>query len=213
MDAPTPSSSSHPIFISRHDILYYITVATLFAAILGGTLWYSDRNKQLGPAFDPARQFVPEGAASLEVNQTLAAFGFSKPLPFFDERNVVQSLALGVDVSIPTTGSASVSTQQNSAEGGVAGSQSRSNSLPVSAPQGTSLPFISYRIPEKSMASIRETLIKYFESMGWKMENIPSDRALVFVSSAHRVISVTLLDAPRVDATAEPAVIVALSAQ
>lgn len=56
MDAPTPSSSSHPIFISRHDILYYITVAALFAAILGGTLWYADRNKQLGPSFDPARQ-------------------------------------------------------------------------------------------------------------------------------------------------------------
>lgn len=77
------------------NVSYFIAILLLIAAILGATLWYANKkNAQVGPAFDLTRQFIPKGTASLDVPQALTAFNFSKPLPFFDEHNVVQSLTM-----------------------------------------------------------------------------------------------------------------------
>ncbi len=101
MDAPISSSpslqDSPPPH--RYRIYPYLVVFAFLVLILGGVLWYRSKKemKQAAPVFNPATQFVPEGATPLEVSETLAKFGFSKPLPFFEERNVVQSL--GIDVT------------------------------------------------------------------------------------------------------------------
>ena len=70
--------------------------------MIGGILWYANRDKQVGPVFDPVKQFVPKNARAQEVGATLAQFGFPKPLPFFDKDNVVQSITNTVDISTST---------------------------------------------------------------------------------------------------------------
>lgn len=94
MDTTTPSLSSNPASIFKRIIFYFIVALVLLMAILGGILWYANQNKQVSLIFDPTRQVIPKGATSQKIDQSLAVFGFSSPLPFFDERNVVQSLSI-----------------------------------------------------------------------------------------------------------------------
>lgn len=91
---PQPSAFYKKIFL----ILF---VTLLFISILGVLSWYTNKNKTLPQAaFDPAKQFIPQGAASLPVTNVLNAFNLPQPLPFFDERNVVQSLKLGISSTL-----------------------------------------------------------------------------------------------------------------
>lgn len=73
----------------------------LIALIMMG-IWYIGRVEtpsipQLSSSpkpFSQKDQVVPPNAESRSVDQSLAAFGFSKPLPFFEKDNIVQSLKL-----------------------------------------------------------------------------------------------------------------------
>ena len=69
-----------------------VVIASLAIFLVWTYMRKSAPSPAVKPAFSSDTQFIPKGAVSLEVDQSLAAFGFSKPLPFFDERNVVQSL-------------------------------------------------------------------------------------------------------------------------
>ena len=82
-------------------ILFILLITLLFISLLGAVLWYTGKDKNESPqqAFDSTKQVIPPGAASFEIDQALIAFGFSTPLPFFDRRNVVQSLALQTSAS------------------------------------------------------------------------------------------------------------------
>lgn len=144
MDAIPPLLSPHPTPTVRHNIFYYIAAFILLAAVLGATLWYEKQNKQqTGPVFDPKTQFIPKGAVSLEVDQSLAAFGFPKPLPFFDKRNVVQSL-----------------------------SQPQATDTIFIHAQGSSQPpviiSLNYQIPGRDVLSVRDAFLSYFMDMGWR---------------------------------------------
>lgn len=200
MDTIFPSLSPNPKPVVGRDIFYYIATFALLAAILGGTLWYADRNKQqVGPVFDSARQFVPEGTASLDVSKALAAFNFPKPLPFFEEKNVVQSVMLGARVSSSTISFA----PQPQPVGTVVAS---------STPPRIPSPFLSYRIFGQTKETIRNAFIEYFKKTGWEMEKAIDDRSLVFLSDRRRqIISILFLDALLISDAEQSAIIVTLS--
>lgn len=184
MDAITPSLSD-PTPTSRRTISYYVGVFVFLVALLGGILWYVNKtNKQAGPAFDPVRQFVPKGTAPLNVGESLAVFNFPKPLPFFDERNVVQSIGFPLDISPSTT--------TQSEEKAVAGGQ---NTIIHAQPQNAFTPFLSYRILGQSREAISTAFIEYFKGMGWKAMDIHENQALTFFSDAHQIVTITLLNA------------------
>ncbi|MEK7074453.1 MAG: hypothetical protein AAB968_01685, partial [Patescibacteria group bacterium] len=83
-----------------------VAIIVLIVAVLAGWwLWrqkYPSVQPPSEPVFSAGKQFIPEGAASRTVDQSLAAFGLPKPLPFFDEKNVVQSITNTVDISTST---------------------------------------------------------------------------------------------------------------
>jgi len=163
-------------------------------AILGGILWYTDQNKRGGPAFDPARQFIPQGAESLEVPQALASFNFSEPLPFFEERNVVQSLMLGRHE--PTVTQNNVGNVHNATS---------------TARQGNASSFLNYQIFGQSREAVRNAFIQYFKDAGWNRVNTSDNQSLIFSSRASQMISITLLDGPANAGTNQPTLTVGLS--
>ena len=134
-----------------------IVMVLIIIALIG---WYAvmrikeeEKNTlavQIAPLriFSTKNQIIPEGATSLEVDQSLAAFGFAKPLPFFDKNNVVQSL----DIRTPDIADASTS---------------RKSAINTSVSTGV---YLSYRIPGQSKTIIRDAYIDYFQSMG--LENV-----------------------------------------
>lgn len=206
MDTITPPSLSNPTPTSKRRVVFSIVAFVLLAAVLGATLWYAMKNKQqTGPAFNPTRQFVPQGTASLEVDQAIAAFNFPKPLPFFDERNVVQSLSMRVRVSASTTTS-SVSFLPKAPR--VADTPSR-----TPPPQDTPSTFLSYRIFGQDKETIRSAFVEYSKNMGWKIANTGEGKPLLFSSGTHQIVSVTLLDTPPVQGIDQPTIVVALIVQ
>ncbi|MEK7074451.1 MAG: hypothetical protein AAB968_01675 [Patescibacteria group bacterium] len=84
-------------------ILLILVVTLIVLSVLGALLWYKENNKKTSqplisprPAFSSEKQFVPEGSALLEIDKALEVFGLSKPLPFFDKKNVVQSISFQI---------------------------------------------------------------------------------------------------------------------
>ena len=76
-----------------------IFISILIAVVIFGGVYFVYVSKRIPPLeseklkpFSQQDQIVPDGTKSLEINQALARFGFSKPLPFFDPINVTQSL-------------------------------------------------------------------------------------------------------------------------
>ena len=150
MDSNMVSPPPGPRRARYARIALFVAAFVLLLSVFGGMLWYADQNKRAGPAFDPAKQFVPEGAESRDVDQTLAAFGFSKPLPFFEKENVVQSL------NLPNKATSSPATASSKAA------------------------FLSYRILGQDKAAVRETFREYFTSIGWKMVSSHADLIFIF---------------------------------
>ncbi len=71
MDDNIPSLSK-PVFVSRRDRFYYIAAFALLVAILGGTIWYTDRNKPVnGPDYLKTIGSVQEKAPADIVKQIL----------------------------------------------------------------------------------------------------------------------------------------------
>ncbi len=130
--------------------------------------------------FSEKDQVIPQGAVSLEVSKALALFNFPKPLPFFDERNIVQSLILGVNASpLPV---ASTSTEIKIKE---------------SVKPAPSTSFLSYRMYGQSATSVREALIAYFISLGWKqIDDQSNQQVLIFGSDNKRIISINIFEVP-----------------
>ena len=165
--------------------------------LIGAGFWYETKNKSsqlsLGPrhVFSPDKQFIPKGAAPLEVDKALAVFGFSKPLPFFDKNNVVQSLNL--EVNEPDPASAPLSHAQNT-ENIVVGNNKTNSTTPSSVPSGHSSLFLSYRVVGQNTTALRSVFIGYFKSMGWKMDDAHSASDLVFVSDKGQILSVALME-------------------
>ena len=80
-------------------ILLILLSTLLFIFLLGSVLWYRGKRTPIPQpttptVFDPATKIVPQGVVPLEIDQALTAFGLSKPLPFFEKKNVIQSLDL-----------------------------------------------------------------------------------------------------------------------
>lgn len=148
----TPISST-----PTRDVFYYLAASALFILILAGTWWYTRRNtKPLYPVFNSAKQFIPKGAESRDVDQSLAAFGFSKPLPFFEKENVVQSLSLDLNASSSAAGA---------------------------QPQQVPKIYLGYRIFGQSTAMVREMYRNYFQELGWKEgSGTKNNLLLVFMS-------------------------------
>ena len=196
IDNPLPSLSSPPS--PRHSrATRLVAVFVLLVFLLGGVVWYTIKNKAQPLAspprqvFSPKTQFVPKGTTPLEVDQALAAFGFPKPLPFFDKDNVVQSL----DVKKPYLAEASTSQQST-----------------TSAAFSTDI-YLSYRIEGQSMTTIHDTYVDYLQNIGlgknieWKQKEhfelfLPHDPPLLLRLSLleqpfagtkdHEVITVVL---------------------
>lgn len=190
MDAFTPSLSN-PAPTSRRDVVYAIAILVLLALVLGGTLWYAMKNKpEARPAFDPARQFVPAGAQPREIDQSLAAFGFPKPLPFFDKDNVVQSLTVSRQI-VPFTASTSAIRKASPASSTALSTKK----ILAPPPRPASSVFFSYRIYGHDKIEIRNAFIQYFTAIGWKMTNTGEDKPLLFSSNTRQIVSVDLLDA------------------
>ena len=184
-------------------ILLILVVTLIVLSVLGALLWYKENNKKTSqplisprPAFSSEKQFVPEGSTALEVDKALTAFGFSKPLPFFEERNVVQSLNL---------------------------SSATSSAVSTSSPQQISSTFLSYRVVGQSITAVRSALIEYFENLGWTMPNIHdvhtsgSNKIEIvdFLSPAHQnqSISVTLLEMPPISDDNKPIILLVFTAR
>lgn len=188
MDTITPSlSNSTPT--SKRYISYSIVAFVLLAAILGGTFWYANQDKQVGPPFDPARQFVPENTESLNVSKVLAAFGFNKPLPFFDERNVVQSLNLQSTAtsSAPQAGSSSFLSYRIFGQ----------------SKEATQSALVEYF---KNLGWTMQNIHKVHASGDNKIEIVD------FFSSEYQnqIISVTLFEMPRASGNDQPFILVAI---
>jgi len=170
------------------------------------TGWWTWRGAStLKGTFSSATQVVPDGAASLEVNQVLERFNFSQPLPFFDKNNVVQSLDFAVNP--PSLSAASSTSFLPKAK--IIHSASTSSQAPQPKPPT----FLSYRIWGQNKAAIETAFIEYFRNMGWKMANTLEGQPLVSSSQTHQIVSVTLLDAPTFESTPQPAITVALVVQ
>ena len=178
---PPPPSPRH----SR--VTYLVTAFALLALLLGGVVWYGIKNKtQPQPpvptpapqqVFDPKTQFVPKGAESRDVDQTLAAFGFTKPLPFFDKNNVVQSFH--------------AKTTQTTATSSTEKILSPINSIPLT--------YLGYAVYGQSTTTLKNAFAADFTSMGWVMQETRGDSlTLFFFPDKTRIISVTFLDPPPV---------------
>lgn len=199
----TPISST-----PTRDVFYYLAASALFILILAGTWWYTERNtKPLYPVFNPAKQFVPVGTEPRDIDQSLAVFGFSKPLPFFDEKNVVQSLRVGANAPASTTAS-SISSVPKARVMHISGPSSR-----TPPPPNRPSTFLSYRIVGPDKGAIRNAFIAYFINMGWKMANTREGQPLLFSSDTHQIISITLLGVPAVQNTGKSIIVAALTVQ
>ncbi len=134
--------------INKHSFPLKAVILLICVAALGGAIYYyialREKSAPAGPAFDPAKQFVPEGAEASTVDQSLAAFGVSKPLPFFDERNVVWSLRY-------PQGEAATSTSTQAQAAG----------------QRHTVTSLEYRIPGLDIWVLRDAFRAYFKEMGW----------------------------------------------
>ena len=165
--------------------------------LIGAGFWYKTKNESSQLSLAPQRifsldkQFIPKGAAPLEVDKALAVFGFPKPLPFFDKNNVVQSLNLEASEPAPT--STPLSYAQN-IENIVVGNNKTNSTTPSPVPNGYSSLFLSYRVVGQNTTVLRSVFIEYFKSMGWKMDDAHSASDLVFVSDKGQILSVALME-------------------
>lgn len=172
--------------------------------LIGGTVWYVwyFNQKSTAPSVKPFSeqdQFIPKGATPQSVALGFQKLNFSKPLPFFDEKNVVQSLDLGFNAPASTTDFSVSNTLKI---------QPRTNAPPAPS-QNSNFMFLSYRIFGQSKEAIRSALIEYFKNMGWTKMNTKDNQSLTFSSGARQVVSIVLLDAPQtVD---QPTFVAALS--
>ena len=171
-----------------------VAIIVLIVAVLAGWwLWrqkYPSVKPPSEPVFSADKQFIPEGAAPLEIPKALALFNLPSALPFFEERNVVQSLNL---------------------------SSATSSAVSTSSPQQESSIFLSYRVVGQSITAVRSALIEYFENLGWTMPNIHDVHTsgsnkieiVYFLSPAHQnqSISVTLLEMPPLSDDNKPVIL------
>ncbi len=170
-------------------ILLILFIAFLFISMLGVASLYKGRNKnKLVPIFDPATQVIPQGTTALPLHNALTAFNFSKPLPFFEERNVVQSLNLEGD-------------QEKTPPITVSHSVPGTDATPptqTTPPSDASPVFLSYRVFGQSKEAVREALIAYFTSLGWKQidDHQSNQQVLIFGSDNKRIISINILEVP-----------------
>ena len=178
-------------------------IAVIFAILIGAVVYFyvispQSSNPSSTPSptplsshiFSPKTQFVPKGAESREVDKTLAAFDFSKPLPFFEKDNVVQSLTIIANAS---------------------------NASPPPSTHVTSLPleqthaqFLSYRILGQTRTSVRDALIMHFKDLQWDMMDTKGDQKFIF-SHMNKQIFVALIDVPHVSATEQLTTVVTLT--
>ena len=198
-------------------ILLILVGTFCFIAILMAILWYTDKENRQNKLptssssptpFNPTQQVIPKGAESREVDQSLAAFGFSKPLPFFEKNNVVQSL--NVTTSAPTSTTdfsvSPVSKVKTARRVNTANTSSR-----TPPPQNSPTTFLSYRIFGKSREMVQNAFIEYFKNMGWNIEKSQEGQPLVFSSEAHQFVYVAFLDAPAIQNTDQPTIVAALT--
>lgn len=186
---------------STPRLVWLILVLAIVSAGAWGVIKYTKQPvspaQDQRPIFSIDTQFVPDGATSLRVDEVLAVFNFVEPLPFFEERNVVQSLDAGTNAPATT----SVSSR----------AISRTATSPRMPPQYTPTTFLSYRIFGQNKDAIRNAFMEYFRIMGWKMADAKEGKPLVFSSEAHQIVSITFLDVPTVPGTNQPTVVAALT--
>lgn len=168
------------------------TIAVLVVCIIliGAAFYFSVLKKQTAPqrpAFDPAKQFVPKGAESRDVDQSLAAFGFPKHLPFFDKNNVVQSLSFGTGVSHRAT-------------------SSPSRQIPET--------YVGYRIVGQSTTAVREAYRNYFQDIKWKEAGGTNKNPMLiifFSPDGRRQASIQLIELPSSADSQQKTVVAAFS--
>ncbi len=184
--------------VERTFVPRQVWLLVALAAILGITFWYGNQNKRAGPTFDPAKQFVPEGAESRDVDQSLAAFGFTKPLPFFDERNVMESLnapSVNVNALVPA---------------GTVVSFHPATSTPLT-------PLLSYYVYGQSAAAVRDAFTDYFNALGWKkinsIANGPISRFVFVAPDTHKRVATTILEISLSGRRPQSSIAVSLSLQ
>lgn len=189
-------------------LLTLAAVAVLAATSLGAWYWMEYRELASRPVFDPNTQIVPDDATSLEIEKALAALGFFSSPPYFDEDNVLQSLALSPSAPSAATTSASASPAPDDtvSDSAVVGNRS-------SAPVRAVFPFLSYRIYNQDKAAIRSSLVAYLEGAGWKMADSPAENTLIFFSATDQPLFVSLLEVTATNEVNAPALVVALSGQ
>ncbi len=88
------------VFASSRHVLEWVASGLFVVALIVVVVWYRESaTSGRHSVFVPETQVVPHGAKSLGVSQALATLALSTQLPFFDEKNVVQSLSLVLSAS------------------------------------------------------------------------------------------------------------------
>ena len=194
---------------SQKSVAVTVFFVFIIAALIGGTTWYAwhlgtqpTTISSLQP-FSEQNQFVPKGTASQSVASGLQTLHASQSLPFFDEKNVVQSLGLGASALVSTTASTTSSPAPKAQPG--------THTPPP--PKNTSSSLLSYRIFGQSREAIQKAFVEYFQNTGWKMAATHEGQPLVFSSDTHQIVSITFLNGPTAQGTDQPAIIAALVIQ
>ena len=185
----------------KYSIIFSVIVIVVIGGLYAYTKLVKSTQQSQRVVFSPGTQYVPKGAESHEVDQSLAAFGLPVTPPFFDKNNVVQSLQLGTALSSQATGSAKESSRINT-------------TTTSSAIKQSSATFLSYRIIGHDKTTARAAFADYFKNLGWKTVKIASgDQASMIFFTSQQSITITFIEAPHAPGTDQPTIIAAMTTQ
>ena len=190
MEPTQPNAGS-----KKYLIIFSVVVVIAIGSWYAFTKFVLPRQQSAPTGFSPNTQSVPKGSAPRDADQSLAAFGLSVAPPFFDKKNVVQSLQMDA-------------------------SASTSPATPSSLKQDSSA-FLSYRIDGQNIDAIRKAFIGYFKEIGWGTADVrsyapssvlfpPSPQTLAYSSPAGKVVSVHFFNAPHAPGAVASAIVVVL---